>query len=226
MSSSVIPASSPSVIIGFMCIGAYAAAWAGGGAKLQEYNDYTVLPIVLRDNQFLVSGRYGGRHLAAGDRSITVRPWPLCALLARRPRFATFRLLDHRQHSVYSNWISVTAGVSSIIGIPTTVGPLDGLGVLRPSPSLCRLFCSRISRFGPCLLRASREDDIAARASAVPHGADAPRGLSCSALRWFGAGGGLYAQFSHRPSLPSIPSISAYPSSPSRDACGGRQCRA
>lgn len=65
--------------------------------------------------------------------------------------------------SVYSNWDSVTAGVSSIIGTPTVVGPWVGLVFAILTIVVAHLF--QTSRFG-LMLRSTRDDDVAASATA------------------------------------------------------------
>jgi branched-chain amino acid transport system permease protein len=94
-------------------------------------------------------------------------------------------------NSVYSNWDSVTAGVSSIIGIPTVAGPWTTyiFAVL----AILAAYLFQISRFG-LMLRATRDDEVAARASAVKILRMRLAAFVLSAAI-VGAGGGLYAQF-------------------------------
>jgi branched-chain amino acid transport system permease protein len=94
-------------------------------------------------------------------------------------------------NSVYSNWDSVTAGVSSIIGIPTVVGPWTACTVAALAILVAYLF--QISRVG-LMLRASRDDEVAARASAVKILRMRLVAFVLSAAL-VGVGGGLYAQF-------------------------------
>ncbi len=67
-------------------------------------------------------------------------------------------------NSVYSNWETVTGGTSSIIGIPSVVGPWVAFGFAAAAILLAHLF--GVSRIG-LMLRASRDDEVAAKASAV-----------------------------------------------------------
>jgi branched-chain amino acid transport system permease protein len=92
---------------------------------------------------------------------------------------------------VYSNWDTVTAGVSSIIGIPTVVDPWIGLAFALISIVLA--FWFKNSRFG-LMLRATRDDPVAARASGV---SIMRMRLAAFVLSAFvvGLGGTLYAQF-------------------------------
>lgn len=64
----------------------------------------------------------------------------------------------------YSNWDSVTMGVSSIVGIPTYVTPWIALGAALLAIGIAYLF--QTSRLG-LALRASREDEVAAKAMGV-----------------------------------------------------------
>lgn len=67
-------------------------------------------------------------------------------------------------NSVYSNWESVTAATSSIIGVPTVVGPWVAWAFAIGALVLAYLF--QVSRYG-LMLRASRDDEVAAKSSAV-----------------------------------------------------------
>lgn len=67
-------------------------------------------------------------------------------------------------NGVYSNWDSVTMGVSSIVGIPTYVTSWIALGVAIVA--ICVAFLFQSSRLG-LSLRASREDAVAAKAMGV-----------------------------------------------------------
>jgi branched-chain amino acid transport system permease protein len=76
---------------------------------------------------------------------------------------ATFAML-FIVYSVYSNWDSVTMGVSSIIGLPMYVTPHVAFVCAAITVICAYLF--QISSFG-LLLRAAREDDIAAKACGI-----------------------------------------------------------
>jgi branched-chain amino acid transport system permease protein len=147
--------------IGFMCIGAYAAAWATVDPTWKQMM-LTGLPDFLQTNQYgFLPAVAGGGLLAA------VVAWLLGSAIMRLSgiggSIATFAFLAI-VNSVYSNWESVTAATSSIIGVPTVVGPwvawIFAIGALVVAYSF------QVSRFG-LMLRASRDDEVAARSSAV-----------------------------------------------------------
>jgi len=173
--------------IGFMCIGAY-AAWAAAEPSFKSIMLHS-LPIVLRDNQFSFPVAMVGAILLPAIVALLFG-LAIMRLAGTTASIATFAFLII-VNSVYSNWDSVTAGVSSIIGIPTTVGPWTALAFAAVAILAAYLF--QISRFG-LLLRASREDDIAARASAV-HTVRMRLVAFVLSAALVGAGGGLYAQF-------------------------------
>jgi branched-chain amino acid transport system permease protein len=174
--------------IGFMCIGAYAAAWAAAEPGFKSIMLHG-LPIVLQDNQFPFSVAMVGAILLPAIVALLFGV-AIMRLAGTTASIATFAFLII-VNSVYSNWDSVTAGVSSIIGIPTTVGPWMALAFAAVAVVAAYLF--QISRFG-LLLRASREDDIAARACAV-HTVRMRLVAFVLSAALVGAGGGLYAQF-------------------------------
>jgi branched-chain amino acid transport system permease protein len=94
-------------------------------------------------------------------------------------------------NSIYANWDSVTAGTSSMVGIPTIVGPWVALAFAAVAVILAYLF--QISGYG-LMLRASRDDEVAAASSAI----DVRRvRLAAFTLSGFvvGAAGGVYAHF-------------------------------
>ncbi|MGF6759161.1 branched-chain amino acid ABC transporter permease [Paraburkholderia sp. GAS42] len=67
-------------------------------------------------------------------------------------------------NTVYSNWDSVTMGTASIVGLPAFVtAPIAALGAVL---ALLVAFLHQKSRWG-LLLRASREDEVAARAAGI-----------------------------------------------------------
>ncbi|SAK85908.1 inner-membrane translocator [Caballeronia fortuita] len=67
-------------------------------------------------------------------------------------------------HTIYSNWDSVTMGTASVVGLPEFVtAPLAAAGATL---ALLIAFLYQRSRWG-LLLRASREDEVAAKASGV-----------------------------------------------------------
>ncbi|WP_191058309.1 branched-chain amino acid ABC transporter permease [Geminicoccus harenae] len=174
--------------IGFMCIAAYAAAWATCNPMWKQLM-LTGLPVFLQQAQYpFWVAVAGGAVLAAAVAlvfgAVILR---LSGIAASIATFAFLAIVNN----VYSNWDSVTAGVSSIIGIPTVVGPWTGLAFALGAIVLA--FWFKGSRFG-LMLRATRDDPVAARASGV---SIVRVRLAAFVLSAFivGIGGALFVQF-------------------------------
>lgn len=174
--------------VSFMCIGAYAAAWAAADPGFKSIM-LQGLPAAVRDTQFSFSVAMVGAILLPAIVA-ALFGLAIMRLAGTAASIATFAFLVI-VNNVYSNWDSVTAGVSSIIGIPTEVGPWTALAFAAVAILAAHLF--QTSRFG-LLLRASREDDVAAQASAV-HSVRMRLVAFVISAALVGAGGGLYAQF-------------------------------
>ena len=174
--------------IGFMCIGAYAAAWATAEPSFKQIM-LQGLPDFLQENQYPFAFAMAGAIVLPALVAFLLG-LAIMRLSGTAASIATFAFLII-VNSVYSNWDSVTAGVSSIIGIPTVVGPWTAFAFAGAAIVAAYLF--QISRFG-LLLRATREDDVAAKASAVNTLRMRLAAFVLSAAL-VGAGGGLYAQF-------------------------------
>jgi len=174
--------------VGFVCIGAYAAGWAAADPNWKQLM-LTGLPELLRDRSY----PFWAAELCAIMLPVAVALVLGVAIMRLRgiaASIATFAFLMVVQ-SLYSNWDSVTAGSSSLARLPTVVGPWLGLAFAITAIAVAYLF--QISRHG-VLLRASRADDIAAKASAVRIVRERTIAFVLSAAI-VGAGGGLYAQF-------------------------------
>lgn len=174
--------------VGFMCIGAYAAAWATAEPTFKQIM-LQGLPLFLQENQYPFLAAMAGA-MALPAAVALVLGLAIMRLSGTAASIATFAFLII-VNSVYSNWDSVTAGVSSIIGIPTVVGPWTAYVFAAFAIVVAYLF--QISRFG-LMLRASRDDEVAARASAVKVLSMRLAAFVLSAAL-VGLGGGLYAQF-------------------------------
>jgi branched-chain amino acid transport system permease protein len=174
--------------IGFMCIGAYAAAWATAEPSFKQIM-LSGLPTFLQDNQYPFLAAIGG-SLALPAAVALGLGLAIMRLSGTASSIATFAFLII-VNSVYSNWDSVTAGVSSIIGIPTVVGPWTAY--MFAALAILAAYLFQISRIG-LMLRASRDDEVAARASAVNIVRMRLIAFVISAAL-VGVGGGLYAQF-------------------------------
>lgn len=174
--------------VGFMCIGAYAAAWATAEPSFKQIM-LSGLPGFLQESQYPFLVAIGGALLLPAAVALVLGA-AIMRLSGTAASIATFAFLII-VNSVYSNWDSVTAGVSSIIGIPTVVGPGTAYAFAALAVLVAYLF--QVSRFG-LMLRASRDDEVAARASAVKVVRMRLAAFVLSAAL-VGAGGGLYAQF-------------------------------
>jgi branched-chain amino acid transport system permease protein len=174
--------------IGFMCIGAYATAWATCDPNWKQIM-LQGLPDVLRDHTYpfpipiaLASALSAVVALLFGFAVLR-----LSGIAASIATFAFLVVVNN----VYSNWTSVTGATSSLVGIPALVGPWGALGFACLAIVVASVF--QRSHFG-LMLRASRDDEIAARASAVDVVKVRLIAFVTSAFL-IGAGGSLYAQF-------------------------------
>lgn len=174
--------------IGFMCIGAYAAAWATAEPTFKQIM-LQGLPVFLQEAQYPFLGAMAGAMVLPAAVALLLG-LAIMRLSGTAASIATFAFLII-VNSVYSNWDSVTAGVSSIIGIPTVVGPWTAYAFAAVAIVVAYLF--QISRIG-LMLRASRDDEVAARASAV-HVLRMRLAAFVLSAALCGLGGGLYAQF-------------------------------
>ncbi len=174
--------------VGFMCIGAYAAAWATAEPNFKQIM-LAGLPAFLQENQYPFLLAIAGAMLLPAAVALLLGA-AIMRLSGTAASIATFAFLII-VNSVYSNWDSVTAGVSSIIGIPTVVGPWTAY--VFAAIAILGAYVFQVSRFG-LMLRASRDDEVAARASAVKIVRMRLAAFVLSAAL-VGVGGGLYAQF-------------------------------
>lgn len=174
--------------VGFMCIGAYAAGWATAEPGFKQVM-LQGLPDILQQNQFPFPVAMAGSIVLPAVVALLFG-MAILRLNGIAASIATFAFLMI-VNSIYSNWDSVTAGVSSLIGIPTAVGPWVAFVFAAAGILVAYLF--QISRYG-LLLRATREDDVAAKASGV-HSVRMRLVAFVLSAALVGAGGGLYAQF-------------------------------
>lgn len=174
--------------IGFMCIGAYAAAWASADPIFKQVL-LTGLPTFLRDQQY---------SFATAMVLATLLPTVVAILLGGAIMrldgvacsIATFSFLMI-VNSIYSNWDSVTAGVSSITSIPSVVGIVLATGFAIAAVVVAYAF--QTSRLG-MMLKATRDEPAAASASGIRIIKVRLVSFALSAAV-VGAGGGLYAHF-------------------------------
>jgi branched-chain amino acid transport system permease protein len=174
--------------IAFMCVGAYAAGWASCDPSWKQLM-LTGLPEFLQDNQYPFMVSVGGAGVLAAVVALifgaaVIRMSGVAASIAT---FAFLAIVN----SVYSNWESVTAATSSLIGIPTVSSPWIFFAFAVFTISCAFLF--QESRYG-LMLRASRDDEVAAKSSAINIARVRLIALVLSAFL-VGLGGGLYAHF-------------------------------
>lgn len=174
--------------IGFMCIGAYAAAWvtvdpAWKGVML------TGLPTFLQEAEYPFVVAVAGGAILAGIVAAVLGAalMRLSGLAASIGTFAFLAIIN----SVYSNWETVTGGTSSVIGIPTVVDPWIALAFAAGSILAAYIFQN--SRYG-LMLQASRDDEVAAKSSSVRIIRVRLIAFVASAFL-VGMGGGIYAHF-------------------------------
>lgn len=174
--------------IAFVCIGAYAAGWATADPSWKQLM-LTGLPDFLQEAEYPFLVAQAG---AAALPAVVALVFGAAIMRLRgiAASIATFAFLIIVQ-SFYSNWDSVTAGASSLARLPTVVDPWVGLAFAVGAIAVAYLF--QVSRWG-LMLRASRDDVVAARASAVRVVRERLIAFVLSAAM-VGAGGGLYAEF-------------------------------
>jgi branched-chain amino acid transport system permease protein len=144
--------------VGFMCIGAYAAAWATVDPTWKQMM-LTGLPDFLQQNQYGFLPAVAGGALLAGLVAFVLGA-AIMRLSGIAGSIATFAFLAI-VNSVYSNWESVTAGTSSIIGVPNVVGPWVAWAFAIGA--LVVAFAFQVSRFGEVAAKSSAVDIVKVR---------------------------------------------------------------
>jgi branched-chain amino acid transport system permease protein len=171
-----------------MCLGAYAAAWAECDPDWKQ-SSLTGLPDFLQSHQYPFFVGLGGGEVLVGVVALIFGAaiLRLSGLAASIATFAFLALI----YNIFNNWDSVTGAMTSLVGIPTVIGPWSALAFVAVSIFIAYAF--QTSGLG-LMLRASRDDDVAASAAGVH--------VLCVRLVAFlisgliaGAGGYLYANF-------------------------------
>ena len=147
--------------IAFVMIGAYASAWQTCCSGLKAMT-MTGLPDLLRLHSYPVFPA----SLASGALAALVAliaGAPILRLSGIPASIATFALMAI-VYVVYSNWSTVTLGLLSVVGLPLYVNIWVALGWAVAAVVAAYVYQS--SRFG-LALRATREDEAAARAGGV-----------------------------------------------------------
>ena len=174
--------------VSFVAVAAYAAAWqtccpafkAAILPGLPAFIAHTQIPTI--PSILAAVGLAGVVGFVIG--------LPIIRLTGIGASIAMFAVLSIVQ-TTYSNWDSVTGGESSIIGLPTYVDlPVALLGA---AIAIVVAHVYKASRFG-LMLRASRDDEIAARAAGIDVYRQRLLAFSVSAVI-VGFGGVLHAHF-------------------------------
>jgi branched-chain amino acid transport system permease protein len=147
--------------MGFMCIGAYAAAWLTIPSMMKQVT-LQGLPDFLIQTQlpFLVSAALAGLLAAIFALIVGRIMMRLSGIAASIATFAMLAVIN----VVYSNWDSVTGGTGSIVGIPFITGIWTSLAGAIFVVIVAYLY--QISRSG-LALRAGRDEATAAAASGI-----------------------------------------------------------
>lgn len=147
--------------IGFMMIGAYATAWQTCCPYTREMF-MPGLPVYLLNNthHFIPAILLGGLLAAVAALITGLAIMRLSGIAASIGTFALMMVF----YSVYLRWSTWTSGASSVVGLPTTTTPW--VGYVYAVIALAAAFLYSRSKWG-LALRASRDDEVAARASGV-----------------------------------------------------------
>lgn len=147
--------------IGFMAIGAYVAAWMTMAPTTKRIM-LSELPTFLSQIQIpTIPGAIVG-GLAASSVALVVG-FPLMRLSGISASIGTFAVLA-TIIGVIGNWDAMTGGKSSLIGVPIDTDMTMALGWALVAVVAAAAY--QHTRFG-MLLRGTREDEVAARASGI-----------------------------------------------------------
>ncbi|MFO7996033.1 MAG: branched-chain amino acid ABC transporter permease [Dehalococcoidia bacterium] len=172
----------------FMLLAAYFSAWLTLPVDFKEIN-LPSLPPLLAGHEYnvllaaIISGCFASGFAGA------VGP-VLVRFSGVTPAMGMFLLLII-VHMVYSQWESLTLGLSSLVGLPRYVSVWVAFGWAAVAIVVAYVYQS--SRFG-LALRATREDEVAAQASGIHILRQRMIALVLSAF-FVGIGGALYGHF-------------------------------
>ena len=174
--------------IGFMMIGAYATAWQTMDPMTKDIF-IPGLPAYLLANShhWLIATIIGGLVAAIAAFISGLAMMRLSGIAASIGTFALFMSF----YSLYLQWSTWTAGQSSLVGIPVTTTPWVAFWFCIVA--MIGAFVYSRSRFG-LALRASREDEVAAKAAGVNVTGERVISFTISAF-FVGMAGGLYGHF-------------------------------
>ena len=174
--------------IGFMMIGAYATAWQTMDPMTKDIF-IPGLPAYLLANShhWLIATIIGGLVAAIAAFVSGLAMMRLSGIAASIGTFALFMSF----YSLYLQWSTWTAGQSSLVGIPVTTTPWVAFWFCIAA--MIAAFVYSRSKFG-LALRASREDEVAAKAAGVNVTGERVISFTISAF-FVGMAGGLYGHF-------------------------------
>jgi branched-chain amino acid transport system permease protein len=172
----------------FMAVGAYATAWQDCCSATKALF-MPALPKLLLETTVppsiatIVSGVVASLFAAVVGLAI-IR---LSGISASIATFGVLAIVN----VTFSNWDSVTGGTSTLVGIPSYTN--HWVGLLWAAIAICAAHFYQTSRFG-LSLRASREDEVAAKASGINIFGQRLIAFVISAF-FVGVSGALYAHF-------------------------------
>jgi branched-chain amino acid transport system permease protein len=174
--------------IAFAAIGAYASAWQTCCPGIKPML-MTGLPDFLRLNTFpnFIAAVTSGLLAAAVAFVVGIPIMRLSGIPASIGTLALLAIVN----TIYSNWGTVTLGTRSIVGLPLYVDMWVALG--WAIGVIIAAFAYQRSGLG-IALRATREDEVAARASGIWVGTQRLFAWTLSAF-FVGVGGVLYGHF-------------------------------
>ena len=174
--------------IAFMMIGAYGTAWQTCCPYTREMF-MPGLPVYLLNNthHFIPAILLGGLLAAVAALITGLAIMRLSGIAASIGTFALMMVF----YSVYLRWSTWTSGASSVVGLPTTTTPW--VGYVYAVITLAAAVLYSRSKWG-LALRASRDDEVAARASGVNVFRQRLLAFVVSAF-FCGMAGGLFGHF-------------------------------
>jgi branched-chain amino acid transport system permease protein len=172
----------------FMMVGAYATAWQDCCSMVKSFF-MPGLPKLMLETTVPppIATFVSGLFAALVGLVVGVAIMRLSGIGASIATFAMLVVVD----VVYSNWDSLTAGTSTMTGIPPFTD--YWVALIAAVFAIVVAYFYQISRFG-LMLRTSREDEVAAKASGVNVVRQRLIAFVLSAF-FAGLAGGLYAHF-------------------------------
>jgi branched-chain amino acid transport system permease protein len=172
----------------FMMIGAYATAWQDCCSMVKSFF-MPALPKLMLETTVPppIATVTSGLFAALVGLLVGAAIMRLSGIGASIATFAMLVVVD----VVYSNWESLTSGTSTMTGIPAFTD--HWVALVAAVAAIFVAYLYKISRFG-LMLRTSREDEVAAKASGVNVVLQRLIAFVLSAF-FAGLAGGLYAHF-------------------------------